>query len=202
MADQLAQLNNEMAEIIERVRYSLVRITNSEHSAGAGTIWHSDGLIITNAHVIQYPQVEVTLWDGRAFPGYLLARDPKHDLAAVSIDAHDLPAIELGKSKQLRPGEWVMALGHPWGVLGGVTAGVVIGVNAHWPEFSPNGQEWVISSLHLRPGHSGGPLVNAQGQLVGINTMMNGPDVGIAIPVDIAKAFLREAMKKEAAAVS
>ena len=117
-----------------------------------------------------------------------------------SIDASDLPAIELGRSQQLRPGEWVLALGHPWGQIGAATGGVVIDPCADLPEME-TGREWLTVSLHLRPGHSGGPLIDAQGRLVGINTMMNGPDVGVAVPVHVVKRFLRESLERETARV-
>jgi S1-C subfamily serine protease len=110
------------------------------------------------------------------------------------VDAKNLPTIEPGESKKVRPGEWVTSVGHPWGVLGSATSGIVIGL-----ESSPNGspdsrREFIAVSLHLRPGYSGGPLLDVQGRLIGINTMMNGPDVGIAIPVHVVKRFLHESL--------
>jgi serine protease Do len=84
-----------------------------------------------------------------------------------------------------------MALGHPWGVPGAATAGVVIGTGEDMPEMPLTGRDWIAVGLHLRPGHSGGPLVDSQGRLVGINTMMIGPEVGMAVPVHVVKAFLR-----------
>jgi S1-C subfamily serine protease len=83
-------------------------------------------------------------------------------------------------------------------VTGAATGGVVIGVGAEWPEMPRSGREWVVVSLHLRPGHSGGPLVDTQGHLVGINTLMTGPDVGVAVPVHVVKAFLRQTLKVNA----
>jgi len=175
-------------------------VHNGQRGHGAGTIWHPNGLILTNAHVAANRNLRVTLADGRTFPAHLLARDPGLDLAALAIDASDLPAIELGRSQQLRPGEWVLALGHPWGQIGAATGGVVIDPCADLPEME-TGREWLTVSLHLRPGHSGGPLIDAQGRLVGINTMMNGPDVGVAVPVHVVKRFLRESLERETARV-
>ena len=88
----------------------------------------------------------------------------------------------------------MLALGFPFGVTGGATTGVVIGSGTNLPELANNGREWIAASLHLRPGHSGGSMVDAQGRLVGINTMMNGPDVGMAVPVHVAAAFLKRAL--------
>ena len=94
------------------------------------------------------------------------------------------------------PGDFVLALGFPWGVQGGVTSGIVIGVGANLPEI--DSRDWIAASLHLRPGHSGGPLVNSRGQLVGINTLMNGPEVGVAIPVHVAVEFLHSSLDRDA----
>jgi serine protease Do len=194
MSNLWQQLNGEMSTIVDNVRRSLVQITNGRGGAGAGTIWHADGLIITNHHVIAgRSSLKVTLPDGRALPARLLASDPDHDLAALSVGANNLPTITLGDSKQLQPGQWVLALGHPWGVLGAVTAGIVINIGLP-PEMPPSGGQFIQVDLPLRPGHSGGPLVDVQGRLVGINTMITGPSVGLAVPIHIVKIFLREAL--------
>jgi serine protease Do len=194
VSDLLQNWNADMAGVVDRVRRSLVQVRNGRHGAGAGTIWHPDGLILTNAHVVRLRSIHVILPDGQTLPARLLAHDRGLDLAALGVDASELPAIDLGDSRQLRPGDWVLALGHPWGVLGAVTAGVVSGVGAYLPEMPLSEREWVAVSLHLRPGDSGGPLVDAQGRLVGINAMMAGPDVGLAVPVHVVKAFLRQAL--------
>ncbi len=212
----LQQLNEEMGDVVARVGRSLVQVRNSGRGTGAGTIWHPDGLIITNAHVVsvslcRYPPtlpthtfdrgaLQVTLPDGSVTPAHLLAYDAGYDLAALAVDATNLPTISLGESSRLMPGQWVIALGHPWGVIGAATAGVVIGMGpvlspAEGPEgqeAGPSGREWVAVSLHLRPGYSGGPLIDVQGRLVGINTVMTGPDVGMAVPVHVVKVFLRQ----------
>ncbi len=206
MANLLQQLNAEMSGVIESGWRSLVRVGNGE-GAGAGTIWHKDGLIITNAHVAAKrvyrgwgrrtsgasQELKVTLADGRDFMAKVLAFDEENDLAALAIEANDLPTIEVGNSWVVRPGQWVLALGHPWGVHGAATSGIVIGKGTSLPEMPP-GRDWIALSLHLRPGHSGGPLLDADGKLIGINTMITGPDVGFAIPVDTVKSFLRQAL--------
>jgi serine protease Do len=189
----MRQLNLEMSAVVENVRCSLVQITNGRRGAGAGTIWHADGLIVTNAHVVGRRSLRVTLPDGRALPARLLARDASRDLAALAVDATGLPTSELGQSKQLQPGQWVLALGHPWGVAGAVTAGVVIGVGPP-PEMPLPQRELIQVGLRLRPGHSGGPLVDVHGRLVGINTMMAGPEVGLAVPVHVVRTFLRQTL--------
>ncbi len=190
----LQQLNEDLASVAERAGKSLVQVNNGGRSGGAGIICREDGLILTNAHVVRTSSPHVTLPDGRALQAQVLAHDPEHDLACLKVDAQGLPAIELGDSKGLQPGQWVLALGHPWGVTGAVTAGAVIGVGGRWPEMPAGRSEWVVAGLNLRPGNSGGPLVDAQGRLVGINTIMTGPEVGAAVPVHVVKAFLDKAL--------
>lgn len=193
MNDILTRLNADLAAVVDTARQALVQITNGHRGAGAGTIWHADGLIITNAHVVQRRHPQVTLPDGRRFPARVLAYDAHLDVAALAIDAHDLPTIELGDSRRLRAGDWVTAVGHPWGVLGAATGGTVIDVGPT-PEGIAGGRELVQVGLHMRPGHSGGPLVDVQGRLVGINTMIAGPDVGFAVPVHVVKEFLHRTL--------
>jgi serine protease Do len=191
MSALMQQLNNDLAGIVHKARQSLVRINNGRRGAGAGTIWHSDGLILTNAHVVQGGSVDVVLADERKFSARVLAHDKEHDLAALSIKAHNLPTVELGDSTELRPGQLVLALGHPWGVLGAVSAGPVIEVGLP-PEVPRPTTEFVQAGLQLRPGHSGGPMIDSYGRLVGINTMITGPEVGLAVPVHVVKSFLRD----------
>ena len=144
--------------------------------------------MITNAHVVRERSPEVILRDGTRLTSHIIAYDEALDLAAVSVEARDLPSFKAGESKNIQAGEVVLSIGHPWGVSGAVTAGVVIGLEA-----SPSdGRELIAVDLHLRPGYSGGPLLNVDGELVGVNTMMNGPDVGMAIPVHVVKRFLSD----------
>jgi S1-C subfamily serine protease len=198
--DLLRNLQNQLADVVDSVHQSLVQISNGR-GVGAGTIWHADGLIITNAHVVHgHHHLNVSLPDGRTLPAEVIALDKDHDLAALSVNADNLPTIELGDSRLLKPGQWVMAVGHPWGVQGAITAGVVIGAGADLPEVQ-TGREWIALDLHMRPGHSGGPLVDSAGRLIGINTMITGPDVGFAIPVQTVKSFLKQALGAQKVAV-
>ena len=200
MSTLLQTLDTEMADVVDKVRRSLVQVSAGERGVGAGTIWHSQGLIVTNAHVVGHrsrrhastQSLRVTLPDGSVRPARLLARDTDLDVAALMVEADGLNPIELGDSASLRPGEWVVALGHPWGVAGSATGGVVIGSGSDLPEMSPTGSEWIAVGLPLRPGYSGGPLVDALGRLVGLNTMVVGPQVGMAVPVHLVKQFLRD----------
>lgn len=201
MTTALQELNNDVASAAQEASRSLVQVRSGRRGSGAGTIWHADGLILTNAHVVGNRRIEVDLPGGVSLPAKVLAYDAGRDLAALSVDASGLPAIPLGDSRSLRPGAWVMAIGHPWGVRGAVMTGVVIGTGDYWPETPYSGQDLIAAALPLRPGNSGGPLLDAQGRLVGINAMITGPQVAFAVPVHVAKAFLRETIGAREAAI-
>jgi serine protease Do len=155
----------------------------------------ADGLILTNAHVVSKrgqvaTDLSVQLADGRELPARVLAMEPQSDLALLQISAPGLTPIRMGDSNQVAPGQVVVAMGFPYGVQGGATLGVVVAPAGELAEQPQRPGQWLAAGLHLRPGHSGGPMVDAEGRLVGINTMMNGPDVGVAVPVQVAKEFL------------
>lgn len=190
----LHELQHNTAAIAEKVRRGMVRIESRGHGAGAGTVWHSHGLILTNAHVAASKNLLVRDHLGDHYPARVLASDQSLDLTALSISAVELPAIELGSSAVMRPGELIFAMGFPWGIDGGLTAGVLIGREAWWPVQRAPRREWLMASVHLRPGHSGGPMVDARGRLIGINAIMRGPDVGAAIPVETAARFLQASL--------
>lgn len=189
------QINDDAADAVSLVRRSLVQIQSEEGNIGAGTIWHKDGLIITNAHVVAgrdtRRNLRVMLQSGESYPASLIAIDKERDLAALAIDAQDLPVIAIGNSATLQPAHWLMASGHPWGVLDAITAGVVIGTDETLREVDDK-RSWIALDMKMRPGHSGGALFNSIGELVGINTMIQGPEVSFAVPVDEVKAFLKE----------
>ena len=192
MSNLLKELNQEMATVIETAGHSLVKVAQGRgNGAGSGTLVHADGLILTNAHVVRDGPVEVALQNEQPIPARILAVDAELDLAALSVEAGDLPTIALGNSKDLQPGQLVFALGHPWGVPGAVSAGSVIDVGLP-PEIPRNRRDFIQVSIQLRPGHSGGPMIDALGRLVGLNTMITGPEVGLAVPVDAIKSFLRQ----------
>jgi serine protease Do len=197
MIPAMEEINQDMANIVTRTRQSLVQVRNGRAGNGAGVIWSADGLILTNAHVARRRKVEIFLADGSNKPARTIAHARDHDLALMRVEADNLPPIKTGDSQSLRAGEWVFALGHPWGVTGAVSGGVVIGSGAHLPENPMRGREWVAVGLALRPGHSGGPLVNSSGLVIGLNTIMSGPSVGLAVPIHVAHAFIERALRKE-----
>lgn len=204
MSGWLKRLSDDLAEVAALGRRSLVKVTDGPRGGGSGVIVHPDGLILTSAHVVNGRSASVGLADGGVLDGTVIALDEQRDLALVMIDRHELPAMNLGDSRQVTPGEWVMAMGHPWGVEDGATSGVVIGVGRDLPEApgASQGRAWIAVSLHLRPGHSGGPLIDQSGALLGINAMMAGPDVGLAVPVDEARGFLKEALGRRMASAA
>lgn len=195
--DPLLALSRGLAELVQRVRPSLVRLLNGR--AGAGVIVHEEGLLLTNAHVIQRRRPRVEDWRGNEFEGELLALDRRRDLAALAIDAGEHRPLPLADAAQVRPGDWALALGHPLGVLGGATAGSVIAVGRDLAEVPTGETDWLALALHLRPGHSGGPVVNDSGELIGLNSRMAGPDVGLAVPVHELKAFVKGSLGASAA---
>ncbi len=192
MQNLLQLLNDEMAQVAERASRSLVQVHALGQGNGSGVIAHSDGLILTNAHVVRSPKLMAVTMDGRKLPARLLAYDTELDLAALVAEGDGLLPMEFGESRKLQPGQLVMALGHPWGGPGAVTTGAVIGSGREWTNLPPNRREWGGVSLPLRPGNSGGPLIDVEGRLVGLNTMITGLDVAMAVPVHVVKAFLKK----------
>jgi S1-C subfamily serine protease len=193
MISAIDQLNEEIACLVEHARLSLVIIGDGHGSCGAGTVWHPDGLVVTNSHVVRGRRCEVTLPDGRTTVARLLARNEKQDLAALVVDTEGLAAIEPGDSASLEPGQFVLALGHPGGLKGVATAGIYMGTEEERLRvlFTEN---LLAVNLPLRPGNSGGPLIDAEGKMTGINTAMTGHNTGLAIPVNVAKVFLKESL--------
>jgi serine protease Do len=173
-------------EVAERLRRSTVLIQAGGRGSGSGVIWRGDGLIVTNAHVASGSNARVQLWDGREFDGAIASRDPQLDLAALSIRANDLPAVEYADSSKLRPGELAIAIGNPFGFVGALTTGVIHAVG---PLRGFGARTWVQANVRLAPGNSGGPLADASGRVIGVNTMVAGR-LALAIPSNAVHQFL------------
>src|SRR2546422_772962 len=165
-------------------------------SLGLGFVINPNGLIVTNNHVVDgATEIKVTLADGRELPGRVLGRDPKTDIALLKVDATGLLVIPLGDSSRLQVGEPVMAIGNPFGLEQTVTTGIVSATGRVIGEGPYD--DFIQTDASINPGNSGGPLINAQGQAVGINAAIvsrSGGSVGIgfAIPVNPAKPVVTQ----------
>jgi serine protease Do len=186
------QLSEQSSSLIERLRASVVQVHASRRGAGSGIVWGANQ-IVTNAHVVGSRQtVMVALEDGTRLEARVIRSDPRLDLALLEVDTK-LSPVNIGDSSKLRVGEVVLALGHPWGQPWVVTAGVVSGLGAMSLPNSDITREVIRSDVQLRPGNSGGPLLNASGEVIGINAMVWTGDLGVAIPSDVARRWLASA---------
>jgi serine protease Do len=182
-------------EFVRQVLPSLVVVRGRRFGAGAGIVWAADGLILTNNHVVGRQTPIVLLQDDHEYESRLVARDPNVDLALLSIDASGLTPLKPA-SVSPRIGEMVFAFGHPWGQRNTVTRGIV---SALVSAQNRRGERLPIvrSDATLAPGNSGGPLVNARGEVVGINAMIVGGDQSVSIAASVATEFVKKATKKD-----
>lgn len=161
-----------------------------QRGTGSGFIISADGLIMTNAHVVEgADQILVRLTDKREFQGKVLGTDKQTDIAIVKIEAKDLPVLKIGDSSKLKVGQWVAAIGSPFGLDNTVTAGIVSALSRNLP--SDQYVPFIQTDVAVNPGNSGGPLFNMQGEVVGINSQIfstSGGFMGLsfAIPIDLA----------------
>jgi serine protease Do len=181
--------------MIEGVQRSVVQVRSSGQGVGAGVIWPGDGLVLTNHHVVsgrrRRGNIRVALRDGRTLEADVVKSGLDLDLALLRLegDHGDLPAAPVGDSDALRVGELVYAIGHPWGSVGAVSAGIVGGVGELRGPGRGSSARYVRSDVALAPGNSGGPLLNARGEVVAINTMIFGL-MALSIPSNEAQAWV------------
>jgi len=187
----LDAFSSDLGQIIERIQPSVVQVRRGDRGAGTGVIWHEDGSIITNHHVVANAgtNLQVELQDGRVLNAYVVDSDPTLDVAMLKVTADNLKAAQVGDSAKLRVGELVFAIGNPWGQRGIVTAGIVSVLSKVKVRNSNRTREYIASDVRLAPGNSGGPLLNAQGKVVGINAMIMGGDLSVAIPSNVVNAW-------------
>jgi serine protease Do len=186
-------------DMVGRAHQSVVQVRARGRGVGAGVIWDEEGLVLTNYHVVagrgRGANAAVVLSDGRELDAGVVKSSRDLDLALLRVEGApgDLPALRVGDSDALRVGELVYAIGHPWGRLGAVTAGVVSGFGvAGGPG---GGARYVQSDVSLAPGNSGGPLLNARGEVVGINAMIFGR-LALSIPSNAASEWLAGAQQR------
>ena len=164
--------------------------SDNEANFGSGVIISEDGYILTNTHVVKdMDNIKITLNDKREYPAKLIGADEKSDIALLKIDAADLPVAKLGNPSELKSGEWVAAIGAPFGFDNSVTSGIVSAKGRSLPNESYT--PFIQTDVAINPGNSGGPLFNLKGQVVGINSQIysrSGGFMGIsfAIPIDVA----------------
>jgi serine protease Do len=211
---ELTRFNELLADLADRLKPALVHVRvrrgasatakdDSEspgeprRSTGSGFVIDPTGMIVTNAHVVEQAEwIQVRLPDGRRFGGRIVGLDNRVDLALIKIEATNLPALPLGDSNRLRVGEFVLALGHPFGLEQSVSFGIVSRKGAPLTVAAP-GFDFIQTDAAINPGNSGGPLVNMAGHVVGVNSMAarNG-SIGFAIPSNLVKLLVPQLASK------
>jgi serine protease Do len=179
-------ITNDLESLARRLAEITVQIRAGRESVGCGIIWSSAGLIVTNAHVAQSNSLTVELVDGRVLDGRVRWRHPRRDLAGVAVAASGLPTPVVADPSRLRSGEIAVALGHPLGLANGLALGIVQST-----ETTNARNQWLRADIRLAPGNSGGPLANAVGELLGINTLIAG-GLAYAIPATAVQRYLDE----------
>ena len=211
-APELTRFNDLLADLADRLKPALVHVRvrrggsaakdddapgEPRRSTGSGFVIDSNGLIVTNAHVVEQAEwIQVRLADGRRFNGRTVGLDNRVDLALVRIDAKGLPVLPLGDSNRMRVGEFVLALGHPFGLEQSVSFGIVSRKGQPLTVAAP-GFDFIQTDAAINPGNSGGPLVNMAGQVIGVNSMAarNG-SIGFAIPSNLVKLLVPQLAAK------
>lgn len=189
--------SSALTQMFHTTQPSIVQVRTQGRGAGTGVVWYQDGRIITNNHVVpdDRAHVQVLLADNRTLDARVLARNPRLDLTLLKVDANDLQPLHANDSAKLRVGEWVFAIGHPWGQRWVLTAGIFSKMSV---AKTRDGQtlQYIQSDVRLAPGNSGGPLLDADGKVVGINAMIFGGDLSVAIPSNVVTTWLASLPKR------
>lgn len=194
--------NQDMPEFFRRFFENNPGRSQPRPAAGSGFIISSDGYILTNNHVVEDAnEIIVALSDRREREAELIGSDPASDLALLKINAKDLPTVKLGNSERLKVGEWVVAIGSPFGFELSVTAGIVSAQGRSLPDENGNYVPFIQTDVAINPGNSGGPLFDLEGEVVGINSQIftrSGGFMGLsfAIPIDVAMEVVEQLKEK------
>jgi serine protease Do len=191
-ARQIAAGTSGLAALLGR---SVVEVRTGDHGGGAGIIWGGSGLIVTNAHCAPRGAPLQVRRDGDWKPARVIAYHRRHDLAILSASALSGPLLEIRHPESLRVAELVFAHGHPLGVADALAMGIIHGITR---DANTNEPRFVITDVRLAPGNSGGPLVDCEGRLVGVNSMVVG-GLGVAVPASLVERFVERAAASRAA---
>lgn len=205
LQESIIQASEKVAPAVANIRIvqftydSFFRIVPRE-GQGSGVIFSNEGYILTNEHVIhEAREIKVVLPDGREFEGKFIGSDPSVDLAVVKIEAKNLPLAELGDSDKLRPGEFCIAIGNPFGLQNTLTFGVISAIGRNI-RLTPGKvlENLIQTQAPINPGNSGGPLINLAGEVIGINTAIipYAQGIGFAIPINTAKEIIDELIER------
>jgi serine protease Do len=180
--------------LAEALQQAVVEVRSGETASGTGIIWGGAGLVVTNAHCIRRGASVQVIAGGKWREARALAYHPHHDLALLAAPSVTGPLLELRDPESLRTGELVFAHGHPLGVTDALAMGVLHAVTRD----KSGSARWIVADVRLAPGNSGGPLVDAEGRLVGINSMVvNG--LGVAVPASLVQRFVERSLSQRAA---
>lgn len=194
-----------IADMVESISPAIVQVRPagshqselqpSSSVSGSGMFVDSDGLVLTNAHVVgASPQAQVVLQPGRQLTGQVIYRDPSLDVALVQVSGGSYPTVALGDSDRLRPGEWAIAIGSPMGLSNTVTVGIISAINRQGRELqlADRPGPFIQTDAAINPGSSGGPLLNASGEVIGINTavLQGAQGLGFAVPINAIRPVL------------
>jgi serine protease Do len=180
--------------LAETVQQAVVEVRSGEAASGTGIIWGGAGLVVTNARCIRRGASLQVIAGGKWREAHALAYHPHHDLALLAAPSVTGPLLELRDPESLRSGELVFAHGHPLGIRDALAMGVLHAVTRD----KSGSPRWIVADVRLAPGNSGGPLVDAEGRLVGINSMVvNG--LGVAVPASLVRRFVERSLSQRAA---
>jgi S1-C subfamily serine protease len=196
--DNLQDFSDQLASMVEQVARSTARVDARHRVAGSGIVWSSDGVVVTADHVVEREEDIHVQLDGTTYDAELVGRDPTTDIAVLRINSKTAVAAKIADSKTLKQGNLVLAVGRPWGEEAIVSAGIVSAIGRFG--FGGWGEQFREGLIHadvtLYPGFSGGPLADASGRVVGVNTSAIGRGMALAVPTETVSRVAGELLKE------